>query len=259
MHVTAIQLDITWEDKPANFAKVRRMAALAAPPAGGLVVLPEMFATGFSMNVPGLAEPAGGPAQTFLADLARERGVHVIGGVATLGPDGRGRNEAVVYAPDGCEQARYAKMHLFSYGGETGCFTPGDRVVTCRIGEFTAAPTVCYDLRFPELYRAAVRAGADLLVIIANWPAAREAHWTALLAARAIENQAYVVGVNRCGSSPQHAYSGGSRIIDPCGNILADAGDGEGCIAATLDREALQTWRRKFPALADIRPDLAGG
>ena len=256
MQVTAIQPDIAWEDKPANFERVRRLGAAARPEAGGLVVLPEMFATGFSMDVARIHEGPQREAETFLAEMARERGVHVIGGVVNLGPDGRGRNEAVVFGPDGREVARYAKMHPFSLGGEHEHYAPGDRVVTCRIEEFTAAITICYDLRFPELYRAAVLAGADLLVVIANWPAPRAAHWAALLAARAIENQAYVVGVNRCGSDPKHAFSGHSQILGPRGMVMADAGEREGSVTAALDLEALKAYRREFPALSDIRRDL---
>ncbi|MCX5675562.1 MAG: carbon-nitrogen family hydrolase [Planctomycetota bacterium] len=259
MHVTAIQLDIAWENKPANFERVCRLVAAARPEVGGLVVLPEMFATGFSMDVARIHEGPEREAETFLAGLAREHSAYVIGGVVTLGPDGRGRNEAVAFGPDGCEIARYAKMHPFSFGGEPRHYAAGDRIVTSPLGEFTAALTICYDLRFPELYRAAVLAGADLLVVIANWPAPRAAHWAALLAARAIENQAYVVGVNRCGSDPKHAFSGHSRIIDPRGTVIADAGEREGSIRASLDLEALKAYRREFPALADIRKDLIGG
>jgi omega-amidase len=259
MQVAAIQPDIAWENKPANFERVRRLVAAVRPEAGGLVVLPEMFATGFSMDAGRIHDGPQRETEVFLAEMARERGVHVIGGVVTLNPDGRGRNEAVVFGPDGREVARYAKMHPFSFGGEPEHYAAGDRAVTCRIGEFTAAITICYDLRFPELYRAAVLAGADLLIVIANWPAPRAAHWSALLAARAIENQAYVVGVNRCGNDPKHAFLGHSQVIGPRGTVIADAGECEGSVTAALDREDLKAYRREFPALADIRKDLAGG
>jgi predicted amidohydrolase len=256
MQVTAVQLDIAWEDKRANFEKVRRLVAGAGPEAGGLVVLPEMFASGFSMNVAGIREGEGRETGAFLAGIAKQYGIYMIGGLVSLGPDGRGRNEAAVFGPDGRQVARYAKMHPFSFSGEDKHYAPGDRVVTCPIGEFTAAVTICYDLRFPELYRAATLAGADLLVAIANWPSAREAHWAALLAARAIENQACVVGVNRCGNDPKHAYGGRSRVLDPRGTVLADAGREEGSLTARIDHAGLVAYRREFPALADIRRDL---
>jgi predicted amidohydrolase len=122
-----------------------------------------------------------------------------------------------------------------------------------RWHDFQVAPFVCYDLRFPEIFRAAVKQETGLFVVIANWPSAREEHWLALLKARAIENQAYVLGVNRCGDDPKLHYSGRSQLIDPRGAILADAGESEGVISAELDLKALEEYRSSFPALADMK------
>lgn len=258
MNVACCQMDIAWENKPANYAKVRALLDAAAVPAGSLLVLPEMFATGFSMNVAAIAE-SGEERETecFLAETARARGLYVLGGIVTRDPDGRrGRNEAVLFCPNGRESARYQKMHPFSFGGETAHYASGSHPVVTPVGDWAVAPFVCYDLRFPEVFRSAVRrGGAQVLVVIANWPEAREAHWITLLAARAIENQAYVVGVNRCGRDPRHAYSGRSRIIGPRGEEIVDAGSGEGIVQARLDRDALVSWRQAFPALADIHPE----
>ena len=118
-------------------------------------------------------------------------------------------------------------------------------------GGFTVAPFVCYDLRFPELFRAAARKGADLLVVIAAWPVKRIEHWLTLLRARAIENQAWVVGVNRCGREPHFIYNGRSVVVDPHGAIVADAGEIEKVLAASVDAEAVRAWRAEFPALRD--------
>jgi omega-amidase len=118
------------------------------------------------------------------------------------------------------------------------------------------APFICYDLRFPEAFRVATRRGAQVLAVIANWPAAREGHWMTLLRARAIENQTFVIGVNRCGTDPNHTYSGRSQIIDPRGEILADAGSTEGLIHGRLDLQLLTAYRNEFPALRDMRDDL---
>jgi predicted amidohydrolase len=202
MQIVACQLDIAWEDKPANFARVRELLSAATLEPGALVVLPEMFATGFSMHVGTIAEPEDGPTHAFLAGLAKDLQAYVVGGVVTRAADGRGRNEAAVFGPTGAVAARYAKMQPFSLAGETTHYEAGPAVVTFPWHEFTASPFVCYDLRFPELFRRAVRQGAELLVVIANWPLARDAHWLALLRARAIENQCYVVGVNRAGDDP---------------------------------------------------------
>jgi predicted amidohydrolase len=256
MRVLGCQFDIAWENKPANYETVRRLLRQAGPPRDSLVVLPEMFATGFSMNMPSITESPQGETPQFLSQVAREFGVCVVGGVVTPGAGGRGRNEAMAFASDGRELARFAKLHTFTYAGEGEHYECGNDVVLFRCGEWTVSPLVCYDLRFPEIFRRAARRGAELFVVIANWPTARIAHWLALLQARAIENQAYVIGVNRCGRTPKLDYEGRSVIVDFQGRLVADAGNGEGVIAADLDRPAFLDWRREFPALADLRPEF---
>lgn len=255
MKIIGVQYDIVWEDKPANFDVVRRLLDTARIEPGSLIVLPEMFATGFSLDVDVISERDRREAETFLADQARRHGAYVMGGVVTQGDDGRGRNEAVVFDPAGQEHARYAKLHPFSLGGEADHYHAGDRIVTFPCGEFVVAPFVCYDLRFPEPFRIAVKRGVTLFVVIANWPASREAHWTALLVARAIENQAYVIGVNRCGTDPNLAYAGGSMIVSPRGEVIGQAESDRCAIQATLDIKRLTTYRHNFPALRDIRPE----
>ena len=258
MQIIGCQTDICWHDKEANFAAVRKLltGARIAPPA--LIVLPEMFATGFSMHVGDIAETAAGPANRFLAELAALHRSYAIGGVVGLGPDGRGRNQAAVFGPDGAELARYDKLHPFSYGDETKYYSGGQDIALVECGPWRVAPLVCYDLRFPEIFRRAAQRGAELLVVIANWPAARVAHWTQLLIARAIENQAYVVGVNRCGHDPKLVYPGRSLIVDPRGEIVAQLDDQPAIMTGSLDLAALEEYRRRFPALADIRPEFLG-
>ena len=258
MQIVGCQLDIAWEDKPATHDRARKLLAAGAVQPGALVVLPEMFATGFSMHVDTIAEPADGPTHTFLSQLAKVLRATVVGGVVTRASDGRGRNDAVVYGPTGELVTRYTKMHPFSFAGETKHYEAGSGIALFEWGGFKVAPFVCYDLRFPEVFRRAARAGADLLVVIANWPEPREAHWRALLPARAIENQAYLVGINRAGSDPHVAYSGRSVILGPRGEFLAEAGRQEQLVTAEIDRGPLDEYRRQFPALADIRPDLFG-
>lgn len=255
MHVLALQLDIAWENKPANHAQVRRLLEPAHPPEKSLVVLPEMFATGFSMNVAGIADT--GETQSFLVDLAREFGVWILGGIVTAGAGALGRNEALLFNPSGQETARYQKVHPFRYAGETQYYEPGAKAVVTGCNEFQLAPIICYDLRFPELFRAGVRQGANVFAVIANWPTPRLDHWLTLLKARAIENQAYVVGVNRCGHDPKVPYPGRTQIINPRGEVLADGGDKEGVVRTDLDLAALQTYRREFPVLEDRRESIA--
>lgn len=254
VNIVAVQSDIVWEDKRANFANVRRLLAKSPPPRAALVVLPEMFATGFSMNAEAMAESPGGPTEGFLAGLASELGVCVVGGLARRGADGRARNQALVFSPTGELLAGYAKMRPFTLGGETAHYAAGDRPVVFTWEGWSVAPFVCYDLRFPELFRAAAaRQRPQLYLVMANWPAKRVHHWTRLLQARAVENQAYVVGVNRCGRDPEHLYPGRSLVVDYQGEVVAEAGDAEVCLAASLDLAALETYRRELPFLDDLR------
>ncbi|MBN2329897.1 MAG: carbon-nitrogen family hydrolase [Candidatus Omnitrophica bacterium] len=255
MKVAAVQLNIEWENKQANYAKVANLLDRAQIQPNSLIVLPEMFSTGFSMNVSEICENESNETGRFLQNMARKHRSFVLGGMVEKQPDGRGRNEAAVVDPAGGEIARYAKMHPFSFAGETGHYAPGDGITLFHWNRFAVAPFICYDLRFPEIFRHAAQQGATLFAVIACWPQGREAHWMKLLQARAIENQAYVVGVNRCGRDPKLAYSGRSAIIDPKGNVLVDAGNDEGIISAELDWSALDAYRREFPALADIRPE----
>ncbi len=255
MRVLGVQLNIAWEDKARN---CRRVAELLAPFRGepvDLIVLPEMFATGFSMNTPQIAESATGPTTAFLSGLARDYGTHVLAGVATAAAEGRARNDAILFAPDGRERGRYSKRHPFSYGREPAHYDAGDGMLAAAIGPWKSCPLICYDLRFPEDFRAGVSRGVDLFVVIANWPAPRTQHWRALLTARAVENQAVVVGVNRCGRDPRLSYEGSSLVVDSQGQVLADAGSTEGVLDAALDHDAVVRCRDRFPALRDIRTD----
>ena len=253
MRVICCQLDITWEDKRTNHEKVRALIEAANPAEGSLVLLPEMFATGFSMNIKAISDSRSGETQNFLSSLASRHRVYVAGGIVTDAHHGRGYNQCVVYSPDGKEVTRYTKIHPFSYGKENAHFTAGSHIELFKLGGFTIAPFICYDLRFPELFRFAVLQGANLFTVIASWPAPRDSHWVALLKARAIENQAYVVGVNRCGSDPNIDYKGHTMTVDPSGNVLLEAGSLECTISDDLDFDSLLSYRKDFPALKDIR------
>lgn len=254
MRVACCQFDIAWEDKAANYRRVEALVHASSLPRGTLLLLPEMFATGFSMNAAGIAEAIDGPTAAFVAGLARRGEIHVLAGVVAAGDGtGRPRNEAVLFGPDGRLACRYAKVHRFTFAGEHEHYDAGDRAVTCAVAGWRVQPAVCYDLRFPELFRGPGGRGAELICVIANWPAERASHWRALLQARAIENQAYVAAVNRCGRDPNAAYSGRSQVIDPRGEVVADAGTGEAVISAELDLDELRVYRATFPALCDIR------
>ncbi len=261
MELIGIQTDIAWEERDTNYARVREMLASARIAPCSLLVLPEYFAVGFSMATDRVADRRR-ESELFLMDLAKCYQSYVIGGVARMVPTDEGSgaaNEALVIGPDGTLLDSYRKMHPFALAGEAEHYLAGEEVTLVQCGEFCVAPTICYDLRFPELYRSATTLGAELLVVIANWPIVRIDHWVTLLKARAIENQAFVIGVNRVGQDPGHHYNGKSLIVDPRGQVLAEAGDQATLIRARADRRVLQDWRVAFPALSDRREFLGDG
>ena len=253
MKITGIQFDLKWEEKSPNHERVRELLAEAAPEPGSLVVLPEMFASGFSMNAAAIDDTETGETRDFLSRTARESGIYLQAGLVRRNSAGRPANQSIVFDPEGTEVARYEKIFPFTPGGESAAYAAGDRISLYEWGGFTVASFICYDLRFPEIFRLAAARGATLYTVIASWPEARTSHWMTLLQARAIENQAYVIGVNRCGRDPYLGYSGRSLIIDPLGAILADGGSEDGAITAELDREALDQYRERLPFLRDMR------
>jgi predicted amidohydrolase len=252
MKVAAIQHDIAWEDPAATRERVRPLIADAAGQGAQLIVLTEMYATGFSMDPDKIAEDEGGPNEQFLLDRAAAHGVHVVASIAQRGADGNYRNNAVVAAPDGSVAARYAKIHPFSYAGEHERYTAGTRFVTIGIGDLRVSLFVCYDLRFADEFWT-LAGDTDLYVVPASWPQPRHEHWRALLRARAIENQAYVLGVNRVGLAKDLPHVGGSTLINPMGSRLFE-GDADECVLlAEADAMIVHETRTKLPFLADRR------
>lgn len=252
MIVAGIQHDIVWEDPTANFERLAPMVQQAAKDGARLVVLTEMYATGFSMKTERIAEPVDGPSTAFLVEQARGHDVWICATVPEANPENdRPYNQLVLVAPDG-DTHRYAKIHPFTYGREHEHYSAGDSFLTVTIDGVRCSFFVCYDLRFANEFWALAH-DTDCYVVPANWPAARREHWRTLLQARAIENQAYVVGVNRVGDGGKLYYSGDSLIIDPFGEVLADAGDGECVITAEVDATRVQTVRSEYPFLPDRR------
>jgi len=252
MRVALLQMDLAWEDVAENHRRARRLLEEAARKGARLAILPEMFSTGFSMKPEKIAQMQGGPSESFLRDSARELGLSIIASIPEAG-EPRPRNVALVVSPGGTV-ARYAKIHPFSFGGEHRHYVGGERVVTVPIEGVRVTPFVCYDLRFPEPFRVAA-AETDLFVIVANWPDQRRDHWRTLLRARAIENQAFVAGVNRVGDGDGLHYVGDSVAIAPLGETLAEGGDKESVLYADVDTEKVSKLRARFPALDDRRPE----
>lgn len=246
MKVVAVQTDIHWENRKANHASVREMIVRAEIPAGSLIVLPEMFDVGFSMNT--AATDPGDPSisEIFVRDLAIERRCAILAGVVARAGDGKLANEAVASGPDGSELVRYRKCRPYSPAGEDQHYCAGTGYVTFEWDGCRIAPFICYDLRFPELFRPAAPK-ADLMIVIASWPEPRIEHWFRLLQARAIENLAWVLGVNRTGRDPTLNYVGRSCLFDPQGKPVFEADGRPQVLVAEIDPLEARRWREAFP------------
>ncbi|MCA9294650.1 MAG: hypothetical protein KDA20_12645, partial [Phycisphaerales bacterium] len=262
-----------------NYARVEKLLDGVDIAPGDLIVLPEMFDTGFSFHVAKNADapPLGdGATAAFLGDLARRRRCTVHGALtAAAGHQDFsgaivGLNRAMIVGPDGETIAQYDKVHPFSYGKEAEHFAGGHAVVTypwrahvegraIEECELMVCPAICYDLRFPELFRAGLDLGAQAYAIGANWPSARAHHWRALIIARAIENQAFVFAVNRVGRDPALEYAGGSLVVSAKGEVLVEADDREQVVSASIDPMAMHRWRGEFPAWQDRRFGVSPG
>lgn len=256
MKVYCVQMDLAWHDAAQNRCRAQKLIRDVAPAAGSLVVLPEMFASGFTADVAAATDSPRDETAAWCAALAAEFDCTIIAGLVSTAPDGRGRNQAIVCGPGG-EIGRYTKIHPFRPGGEADQYQPGDRPLVVEIdggasGVVRIAPLICYDLRFPETFREAALEGVDLFAVIASWPSTRHGHWQALLRARAIENQAHVVGVNRTGSDPNFDYAGGTCIYDHSGQALLAMNELPGVASATLDLAVQRQARRDLPFLSDF-------
>jgi omega-amidase len=245
--VVLVQPDMAWEDRTAN--QNRYLNLLQNTPPGSLVILPEMCEVGFTMNpAPGL--DIDHASRTFFSRLARQTRSHIIAGLILPSPT-KPTNSAVVFDPQGQIISQYDKQKPFSPAGEHLHYSAGSSAVVVPMLGTRVGLSICYDLRFPELYREQIDLNAEVLVVIANWPSRRLEQKIALLRARAIENQAFVVVVNRTGKDPTLEYPGRSMIIDPFGDIIADAGTQETVLAHTIDLHVVREWRSTFPALRD--------
>ncbi|HEV7186793.1 MAG TPA: nitrilase-related carbon-nitrogen hydrolase [Blastococcus sp.] len=258
MRIAAVQHDIVWEDREANFERLAPQIRRAVGAGAELLLLTETFSTGFSMT-PGIGEPEGGPSSEFLADRAAEHGVWV-GGTCPEIADGEQLpyNSFVLAGPDGTVH-RYRKLHPFTHAGEHERFRAGAEPVTLRIGDLRVTPFVCYDLRFADVFWQAAPE-TDVYLVPANWPSPRRLHWQTLLQARAIENQAYVVGCNRVGTAGDGTdHVGDTRIVSPMGELLATAAGGETIVLADVDAAEVAATRDRLRFLPDRRGAALSG
>jgi len=242
MQVNVLQTDIAWGHPQENIEHVAQM--LKNAPDADLLVLPEMWTTGFITDSEGVQDDE---ALQWMMKTAAERKASVCGSIAVKKGE-KSYNRLYFVKPDG-NVSFYDKRHLFGYGGEKKYYQGGQERKVVSVGDFRFLLLTCYDLRFPVWARC--QDDYDAIIVVANWPASRKKVWDVLLRARAIENQCYVIGCNRVGDDPQVHYMGESRIIDPRGNIIAEAKDKETIISAGIDKASLVAFREKFNVLAD--------
>ncbi|MER5408110.1 carbon-nitrogen family hydrolase [Streptomyces sp. NPDC002769] len=254
MHASLLQIDVKATESVDS--RRQRVAALVREQAGvDLVVLPELWTTGaFAYeSFAAEAETLDGPTAEVMAKAASDAGVWLhAGSIPERAPDGTLYNTSLVFSPSGDLAAAYRKIHRFGFDkGEAVLMGAGGELVTVRLPETTAGVATCYDLRFPELFRGLVDAGAEIFVVPAGWPERRRGHWTLLARARAVENQAFVLACGTAGTHADVPQAGHSIVVDPWGEVLAEAGPGEEVLTVEFDPRKVATTREQFPALKD--------
>lgn len=251
MKITLVQYNPVWEDKKKNREKLNSLIK-GSTNLGDLLIFPEMTLTGFSMDTRNLSEEKDGESFWFFSELARNHSVDVITGIIEMEKNNF-FNTLLHISASGELVTFYRKVHPFSYSSENKFYTGGEKPVQTQIGDWTVGLSICYDLRFPELFRFYARGRVDLLVNIANWPVPRIEHWRVLLKARAIENQCYTVGVNRVGKDPNADYSGFTSVFDPMGKEIISVSNEEKLIHSELYYDLITKTREKLPFLNDIK------
>ncbi|WP_335933996.1 carbon-nitrogen family hydrolase [Streptomyces sp. PTD5-9] len=259
MRASLIQIAVD-PDESVDSRRRRAASLVAAQRGADLVVLPELWTVG-AFAYPAFAqeaEPLQGPTHAIMAKAAVDAGAWLhAGSFVERSPDGTLYNTALVFTPEGERAAVYRKIHRFGFDqGEAVMMGAGEELVTVPLPQTTLGLATCYDLRFPELFRGLVDAGAETLVVAAGWPERRRAHWTLLSRARAVENQAYVLAVATAGTHGGVQQAGHSIVVDPWGETLAEAGADEEVLSVELDPGKVAVTREQFPALKDRRLGL---
>lgn len=250
------QIDIQLGDVTRNWEQVRAWTTEAARRGSGLVLFPELWSTGYDLeNWTKHAAPLGAGLFAELSALAREHRI-ALGGSILEAQDGRAYNTFALFAPDGELLSTYRKVHLFRLMAEDQWLAPGQALQLAETPWGQTGLGICYDLRFPEMFRRYALNGARLILLPAEWPARRHYHWQTLLRARAIENQLFVAACNRVGESKGEVFGGGSAVIDPWGEVLVEGGN-QACLLTTeIDLAKVAEIRQRIPVFQDRRPEI---
>ncbi|YCI75015.1 carbon-nitrogen family hydrolase [Bacillus sp. R1-10] len=255
--IACIQMDIAFGQPDINFQVAEQWMEKAARSEPDIVILPELWTTGYDLTrLNEIADQEAEKTIEFLKTQAQKHQIHVIGGSIAKKTSKGIYNTMIIIDKHGKLIKEYDKLHLFQLMDEHHFLQPGEKDGLFTLDEKICAGFVCYDIRFPEWQRAHTVQGAEVLFVTAEWPKPRLDHWRALLISRAIENQAYVVAVNRTGSDVNNIFAGHSLIIDPWGNIISEAGEGNELLTGTLDFNKVTEARNKIPVFEDRRPDF---
>jgi omega-amidase len=255
--IAVIQMDLAFGNPEANFAKAKERIAEAAGQGADVIVLPELWTTGYDLNrLDEIADPEGRETSSLISELARKHSVHIVAGSVAARTGEGVANTLLVFDKHGNLAGRYGKAHLFRLMDEEKHLVAGNTAGLFRLDGVSCAGVICYDIRFPEWIRKLALAGAQVLFVPAEWPLPRLAHWRTLLTARAIENQCYVVACNRAGSDPANTFAGHSMIIDPWGETVAEAGEEETLLFGEIDTDLVPEIRSRIPVFEDRRPEL---
>jgi omega-amidase len=250
MKIGLVQMDIVWESKKDNVRRAEQYVEQAARNGCDILVFPEMFNTGFSMNVAVTCEPSNGETSEALSRMAGRYGVNLIAGYAVNGKNkGKGRNQSAVFDRAGKQVGTFVKRHSFAFADEDRFYDAGETSMTFEVEGMPSSLFICFDLRFPEVFRE-VAGRVKTIFVLANWPSKRVEHWEVLLRARAIENQAFVIGVNRTGTDGNGIdYPGKSKVFGPMGNEICSGSAKEELVIGEIVPEEVDEVRKTFPFL----------
>jgi omega-amidase len=257
--IALAQMAIATGNQEQNYKAARDWAAQASAQGANLLLLPELWSTGYDLaRARNDAAPLDHGAFALMAEMARGQALYVAGTALEANPSRGPFNTAALYGPDGRLVGAYRKVHLYPPMGETRYLSRGDALPAFDLPWGRTALAICYDLRFPELWRRYMAAGVHLILIPAEWPVPRVEHWRLLLRARAVENQLFVAGCNRAGADTEEAFGGHSAVVDPWGYVLVEGSLEAGLFVATLDMDEVGRCRHLFPFLEDRQPDVTG-
>lgn len=253
MLIALAQMDLAWEDFNTNINKVEIFTKEASLKKAELILFPEMCLSGFTNNINSLEKSEEEIIET-IRNIAINNEINIgLGFAIKVGE--KGKNKYIIISKSGEVLANYTKIHPFTFGGEDKIYCKGDHIDICKINEFKIAPFICYDLRFPEIFQIASK-DAHVITVGASWPKAREDHWISLLKARAIENQCYVLGINRVGVGDGLEYNGASVFVSPTGEFLNDVNSKEGIIIKNIELDTINKVKKQFNIKKDRREEL---